>query len=210
MGVSERRLREKEQRRFSIIDAAEKVFFAHGVDKATMDEVAETAELSKGLLYFYFRNKDDLTHAIVLRGLRVLKQFFDRALQENEKGIDQVVAMGEAYVRFSREYPDYFNIMTWFEGQPNDCPCPGTYGEACAEAGEVCISLVAKAVANGIADGTVRSDIDPLQTAMALWAQTHGLISVIDYKAVKERHKISPEDLIKTAFLLSRSGLEPR
>ena len=47
MGVAERKEREKEQRRKGILDAAEKVFFKHGVENATMDNVAEEAELSK-------------------------------------------------------------------------------------------------------------------------------------------------------------------
>ena len=37
MGVAERREREKEQRRNDIIDAAEKIFFAKGINIATMD-----------------------------------------------------------------------------------------------------------------------------------------------------------------------------
>jgi len=47
MGIVERRQREKEQRRSAIIDAAEAVFFSKGLEIATMDDVAEEAELSK-------------------------------------------------------------------------------------------------------------------------------------------------------------------
>ena len=51
MGIAERREREREQRRNTILDAAETVFFSKGINLATMDEVAEEAELSKGTLY---------------------------------------------------------------------------------------------------------------------------------------------------------------
>jgi TetR/AcrR family transcriptional regulator len=50
MGITERKEREKEQRRNAIIDAAEKIFFTKGMDNSTMDDVAEEAELSKGTL----------------------------------------------------------------------------------------------------------------------------------------------------------------
>ncbi|WP_456425830.1 TetR/AcrR family transcriptional regulator [Rhodocaloribacter sp.] len=209
MGVAERRLREKEQRRMTILDAAEKVFFEKGVDRATMDAVAETAELSKGLLYFYFRNKEDLAHAIAHRGLRVLGQFFEKALRDHEKGIDQVTAIGRAYMRFAREYPDYFNIMSWFEAQPGDGDCPGTYAEACNAEGSQCIGLVAQAVRNGIEDGTIRPELDPLETAITLWAQTHGLIHIISYKEVQVRHQVDAAHLVETAFDLMKAGLEP-
>ena len=60
MGIAERKEREKEHRRNTILDAAEEVFFSKGINLATMDEVAERAELSKGTLYLYFKNKEEL------------------------------------------------------------------------------------------------------------------------------------------------------
>ena len=60
MGISERKEREKEQRRKDIIDSAEKVFFEKGLNNSTMDEVAKQAELSKGTLYLYFKSKEEI------------------------------------------------------------------------------------------------------------------------------------------------------
>lgn len=56
MGTTERKKREKERRRNTIIDAAEKVIFSKGLDQSTMTEIAQEAELSKGTLYLYFKN----------------------------------------------------------------------------------------------------------------------------------------------------------
>jgi TetR/AcrR family transcriptional regulator len=55
MGIVERKEREKEHRKEEILDAAQKVFFERGLVTATMDEIAETAELSKGTLYLYYK-----------------------------------------------------------------------------------------------------------------------------------------------------------
>jgi len=68
MGINERREREKEVRRDAILDAAENIFFSKGVDSSSMDEIASRAELSKGTLYLYFKNKDELYHGIIHRG----------------------------------------------------------------------------------------------------------------------------------------------
>jgi len=209
MGIAERRWREKEQRRNTIMDAAERVFFAKGAANATMDEVAEAAELSKGLLYFYFKNKNDLCHAIVHRGLRVLHQFFERAIRDHERGIDQVRAIGAAYIGFSREYPDYFNLMAWFEAERGNEADPETYEEACAEEGGECIELVARAVQNGIDDGTVRRDLDPLVTAVILWGQTHGIIQIARYKETKHQYRVDPEHMLHIALDFISRGLEP-
>ena len=56
MGIAERKEREKLQRRNDIIDAAERLFFQHGFETPTMDDVAREAELSKGTLYLYFKS----------------------------------------------------------------------------------------------------------------------------------------------------------
>ena len=50
MSITSRREREKQKRRNDIINAAEKVFFAKGYDKVTMDEIANEAEVNKALL----------------------------------------------------------------------------------------------------------------------------------------------------------------
>ena len=210
MGIAERRWREKEQRRNTIMDAAERVFFAKGADNATMDEVAETAELSKGLLYHYFKNKHDLCHAIVHRGLRVLRQFFERAIRSHERGIDQVRAIGEGYIQFSREYPNYFNLMAWFEAERGENGDAESYEVACEQEGGQVIELVAQAVQNGIDDGTIRADLNPMVTAMILWGQTHGLIQVASYKEARQRHKVDPEHLLQAYLDFTSRGLEPR
>jgi len=64
--IRERREREKAQRIRSILDAAEKVFFSKGYLKATMDEIALEAEISKPTIYQYFKTKDDLFFSLML------------------------------------------------------------------------------------------------------------------------------------------------
>ena len=209
MGVAERRWREKEQRRNTIMDAAERVFFAKGTDHATMDEVAETAELSKGLLYHYFKNKHDLCHAIVHRGLRVLHQFFERAIHTHERGIEQVRAIGEGYIQFSREYPNYFNLMAWFEAERGENGDPESFELACEKEGGQVIELVAQAVQNGIDDGSIRADLNPMVTAVNLWGQTHGLIQVASYKDAHNRYKVEPDILLQAGLDLIDRGLMP-
>ncbi len=92
MGIAERRKREKEQRKVDIIDAAESVFFSKGWQTATMDDVADAAELSKATLYLYFKNKEELYAAILLRGSEMLYDMFISAVENNTTGIDQTSA----------------------------------------------------------------------------------------------------------------------
>jgi AcrR family transcriptional regulator len=70
MGVVERREREKNIRRKQILEAAEKVFAAKGFAGATMEDIAQEAELSPATFYLYFKNKEELYTHLNLRILR--------------------------------------------------------------------------------------------------------------------------------------------
>lgn len=50
-----------------ILDGARQVFLAHGFDAASMGEIARAAGVSKGTLYVYFDNKEELFAALVKR-----------------------------------------------------------------------------------------------------------------------------------------------
>src|SRR6056297_3785338 len=105
MGTEERKAREKERRRNNIVDAAEKVIFAKGLDQATMEEIAEEAELSKGTLYLYFKNKNELYMAITQRGSDMLNNRFSKvfAAAHDHTGIELIRLIGETYLNFVRE-----------------------------------------------------------------------------------------------------------
>lgn len=52
-------------KRRQIVDGARAVFLAQGFDAASMGEIARAAGVSKGTLYVYFENKEELFEAIV-------------------------------------------------------------------------------------------------------------------------------------------------
>jgi AcrR family transcriptional regulator len=84
MGIAERREREKEQRRRQILHAAEKVFAAKGFSGATIENIAEKAELSPATLYLYFTNKDELYASLNLKMLKVLIEKIEGVHHRNE------------------------------------------------------------------------------------------------------------------------------
>lgn len=69
--------RHKEEIRGKIIQSAIECFSKNGFDKTKMDDVALSAELSKGTLYNYFENKEDLFQALCTDSLDLLKVQLD-------------------------------------------------------------------------------------------------------------------------------------
>lgn len=61
-----RREREKAAHRQEILDAAVRVFSRRGFAAATLDEIAQEAEFSKGAIYLYFPSKEDLLFNMIM------------------------------------------------------------------------------------------------------------------------------------------------
>jgi len=64
-GSDRRRSRDREAMRQRIIEAAFRVFLRKGFRGTSNREIAREAGISPGLIYWYFRNKEDLFRAVV-------------------------------------------------------------------------------------------------------------------------------------------------
>jgi TetR/AcrR family transcriptional regulator len=216
MGINERRAREKEQRRNMIIAAAEKVFFAKGLDAATMDDIAEEAELSKGTLYLYFKSKEDLYLAITGRSLELLVDLFLEATKNQTIGLEKVRAIGQAYMEFGKRHPNKLRAMLYFESLPVEFDEGSSGAQACVVLGDKVIQILVLAIQAGITDGSIRADIDPVKTALVLWATSTGVLRWIDtkYEHISRSHENirieSDQEIIDYYFSILGSALEPR
>lgn len=54
-----------EQTRLAILDSALQTFYEKGFSRTTFDEIAKRINLTKGAVYWYFRNKTDLIAALI-------------------------------------------------------------------------------------------------------------------------------------------------
>ena len=67
----------REARKKEIMDTALELFAAEGFDKTSISKIAGKAGISKGLLYNYFKSKEDLIKNIIFNGLDSLTVFID-------------------------------------------------------------------------------------------------------------------------------------
>jgi AcrR family transcriptional regulator len=176
MGISDRRQREKEQRRTEILDAAERLFFLKNYEEVAMDEIAREVELNKATIYLYFENKEALYAAIVLRGIAILKEKFSECMEKDAPGIVKVALMGQAYHRFSEEYPEYLRMIHFYGSErfSKENPCTAEIGKGYG----ACRMVLRDAIREGVRDGTIRSDIDPFLSSMYLMIAFMGILSM--------------------------------
>lgn len=207
MGISERKEREKEQRKNDIINAAEKVFFQKGLNNSTMDEVAKEAELSKGTLYLYFKSKEEIYFEIKLRAINILNGMFKESISVNKTGFENCMEIGKTYVKFLNEYSNYFKVMVYFES--NDCKvcefkdkCENFFKE------DNPLNFFIQIINQGIADGSIRNDIPANVLAQSLWAQTNGILQYISTKQkILEFTGVEAEDIINGQYEVITRGI---
>ena len=208
--IAERRQEERDRRRAEIVDAAEALYAEVGWDAVTMDQVARRARLSRALVYVYFHDRADLHFALVERSLEELRRRFEAAREGKARGIDQVEAIGRAYLEFARELPHYFDACARYQAhagadgtpQPNECACMG--------AGHRAHEVIVDSLGRGVSDGSIRADIGNLYvTALALWAFSHGLIQIASTKAGQMGHQGIPvQAFVDHAFAMALRTLQ--
>lgn len=94
-----------------LLQAAAKVFYIQGFHGTKMSHVAKAANVSKGVLYFYFKNKEDLYMALVHYAILKLDDYTMLLLDsvQEQKGFDQIILFLHFYFRLIEEQPEIQN-----------------------------------------------------------------------------------------------------
>ncbi|WP_125609700.1 TetR/AcrR family transcriptional regulator [Specibacter cremeus] len=90
----------RDERRAQLLASALEVFVANGYHGAAMDEIAETAKVSKPVLYQHFPSKRDLYLALLDSHLAELKRMLLAALDSTTDNKLRVQATMKAYFQF--------------------------------------------------------------------------------------------------------------
>ena len=212
MGSKERKEKEKRIRQNDIVDAAERVFFAKGFEKATMDDVAREAEFSKRTLYVYFPSKEQLYLAIMLRAFQKLNSLIEKNLIESapQNGMDKLEILMETWLELNQKYPDYFKAIHSYENREVDFQNPDEITLALYEEGEKTFQLSVQSIEEGMQDQSIREDIDVVSTVITLWEMIIRLNTIITKKEkyIKNYYKKTPRELVKETYQFIQRSLK--
>lgn len=110
MGIRERQDRERQAVTASILDAARDLFVTEGYRNVSIRKIAERIEYSPAAIYSYFPSKDDIFLALAEEGFHRLDAKV-RAVQVHECPLENIRACWYAFYEFSKEQPEYFELM---------------------------------------------------------------------------------------------------
>jgi AcrR family transcriptional regulator len=208
MGIQERKEREKERRRQQIMVAAKRVFSEKGFSKATMEDIAQEAELSPGTLYLYFKNKEELYASLSLRILHYLLLRIEHVNALKPAGPDEKLkalmeAMYDVY-----EF-DPLIIINMFHLQSSDTLknlTPQLLEEIKDLIGKSMGSIV-KIFRDGVAQGLF-IDRHPVALADTFWSLFSGVILWMTSKKMISGGKDHIKSTLVLAFDLFYRGIQ--
>ncbi|MEW6476063.1 MAG: TetR/AcrR family transcriptional regulator [Actinomycetota bacterium] len=161
--------------REDILEAASRLFFEQGgAEGMTMRAVAAAAGVSPPAVYLHFADKDELIFAVCQDIFSQLDEAMESAAEGIDDPIEGMKARGRAYVHFGLEHPDHYRVL--FMQAPGNQP--HHYGPEEVKASAAFGHMMSN-VADLVADGRLRDDIDPYELALTCWAFVHGLTSLL-------------------------------
>ena len=160
-----------------ILDTAEKVFVKRGVSNTSLAQLAQAAGLSRGAIYWHFRNKADLFDAMMKRVVLPMEEMAARASDDK---LDDPLE----YVRSCA-----INVL---QHLTNDAQCQRVFEICChkveyvdemaqvrqrhIEARNNCLNHMERGLRNAAAKGLLAASVDPRSAAVGLHALVDGLI----------------------------------
>jgi AcrR family transcriptional regulator len=158
-------LRDAERTRRAILKAATAEFAENGLAGARVDRIADVSGVNKRMLYYYFNNKDDL-YLAVLEEAYIGMRASERDLKLDH--LEPLVAI-RRLVEFKFDYFVENPAMIWLLNGEN--MLGAQHLKRSARLRDMHISLVrtiGKILNAGVAAGTIRPNVDPLQLYMSI------------------------------------------
>ena len=106
----QRREREREELREQILSAAMNILVSEGYEAVTIRRLANEIEYTPGALYSYFKDKDEIVFALVVRAAQHLNKVF-QAQESLPNPLERLWAIGRAYLKFAMEHQEYYDLL---------------------------------------------------------------------------------------------------
>lgn len=111
MGISERRLKEKEKLRETILKTAWEMVREEGWQSLSIRKIADAIDFSVPVIYDYFENKEAILEEFAREGAVLLTKSVKQAKAKHQEPVDQLKAMAFAYWDFALKNKEYYRLM---------------------------------------------------------------------------------------------------
>jgi AcrR family transcriptional regulator len=161
------------QLRERILTHSRDILIKEGLAGLSMRRIASGLEVSATAIYGHFSGKDELLLTLIEESVNMLTDRLREVAESQADPLDKLRGMAEAYVDFGLARPQEYEIM--FAIRPEEMP---RYPKEKFREVRAAYDLIAQAIREAVVMRMLEED-EPDLAAYSIWAQLHGVVSVI-------------------------------
>jgi AcrR family transcriptional regulator len=191
-------------KRRQILDAAVRVFARQGFHATRVSDIADEAGVAYGLVYHYFRSKDEVLNELFVERWSLLLAAIDEADRAGGTHRARLAAVASFIIDSYRHDPELMKVII-----VEVTRAANSFGQTHLEQIRSAYESIAKIVADGQEAGEFRADIEPLFASMSFYGAIEQLLSgwIFDVIPATDTSFDNAKDLLVTTIC---DGLEPR
>lgn len=174
MGISERRQNEIEAFKKKVTEAAGEIIIKQGYEKLSIRKIAEKIEYSPGIIYHYFKDKNEILSCVVEENYGNILKLINEVTIDKQHPENTIADSMKAYIGIMLKIPEGFKaiLMNDIEAINNKV----NVLERGISKKRKSMQALTDAVSFGIEQGRFKK-MDPELTAQIIWTSTYGLLS---------------------------------
>jgi len=159
-----------EDKRQQLLGAAVRVFARKGFHASRVGDIAEEAGVAHGLLYHYFKSKDQVLEAVFHENWSILVTRIELVEETDEPAADQIRHIAAIVLRTWLHLPDVVRVVIQEFGRSPELP--ERIGELTLP-----IDVLQRVIARGVERGEFRQDVDPAFAATVVYGSIDELLT---------------------------------
>ena len=195
---------ETTDKRRMILDAAIRVFARQGFHNCRVSDIAAEAGVAYGLVYHYFRSKDEMLNEVFSERWSLLLAASEEADRSGGSPREKLAAIAGFIIDSYRHDPELMKVII-----VEVTRAANSFGRTHLPEIRQAYDLIEKIVADGQREGTFREDVDAAFASMLFYGAIEQLLSGWIFDVVPSEE----EDFARAhAFVVETicAGLEPR
>lgn len=101
----------KDLNRENILKTAQEIFSKYGYKKTTLDDIANAVRKGKSSLYYYFKSKEDLFQAVIMKEVDILGKELDKVINRNTDPVDKLHDYVLTKLTIFRGLANFYNAL---------------------------------------------------------------------------------------------------
>ncbi len=169
---------EAQETRNRILDAAEHLFSERGVSRTSLEDIAQAASVTRGAIYWHFKDKRDLFAAMVDRVTLPMEAMVARS--SDESVADPIASLKACAVTALKRTANDPQVQRVFDIVTHKCEYLGEMAGVNNRISAVqkgCVDRAEQTIRNAVKRGLLPASVNPRLAAVGLDAMLYGLIS---------------------------------